>query len=112
MSLDNCSDMHYLLSTVWEKLRCGFCCKQCLSKILPILQPMYIKTVAVHQPHPLAVNIKAAMLIMLTLMQAMVAFVVRSAYPTYSTLYCLNLNGAPAVFLLRQYLKKITHTLM
>ena len=44
--------------------------------IQPILLPTYIvyitKTVAVDQPHPLAVYIKAALLIMLTLMQAMV----------------------------------------
>ena len=34
------------------------------------------------------------------------AFVVSSAYLTYSTLDCLNLNGAPALFVLRQYLEK------
>ena len=30
-----------------------------------------------------------------------VAFVVRCAHSTYSTLDCLNLNGAPALFVLR-----------
>ena len=32
-----------------------------------------------------------------------VAFVVRSAYSAYWTLYCLNLNGASDLFMLRRY---------
>ena len=35
------------------------------------------------------------------------AFVFRNVYSTYSTLYCLNLNGAPALFMLRHAVSEI-----
>ena len=41
-----------------------------------------------------------------------VVFVVRSVYPIYSTLYCLNPNGAPALFYVKAVPKKKILTLI